>query len=52
MGPLAHDESEILLVIKFLFGGLISPPPHPVFLTFRKKKYVPALRQWMKQSCF
>lgn len=52
MGPLAHDESENLFVIEFLFGGLIPPPHPPVFLATQKKKYVPALREWMKQSCF
>lgn len=51
MGSLAHDESEILLVIELLFGGLMFFSPS-AFVTFQKKKYVTALRQWMKQSCF
>lgn len=53
MRPLAHDKSEILFVIEFLFGGLIPhPPPPTIFLNFQKKKYITALRQWMKQNCF
>lgn len=51
MGSLAHDKSEILFVIEFLFGGLIFFFLLPCVLN-KNKKYVSTLRQWMKQSCF
>lgn len=54
MGSLAHDKSEILFVIKFVWWVdlLVFFSFFPVFLSFQNKKYVTALRQCMKQSCF